>query len=147
MMVSLRVGQEVERDKMLRRLVDIQYDRNDVALRARKFRVRGDCVEVYPSMSSSGYGLNSGGRCRATLVDQSDQRRGDPTRAGTVHLSGQALRAAGERIQNAIEEIRAELEKRLEEFKRQGKLLEAQRLSARTRFDLEMMQRWAIVGD
>lgn len=141
MMVSLRVGQEVERDKMLRRLVDIQYDRNDVAFEPGKFRVRGDCVEVYPSYEQFGLRIEFWG-------DEVEQLSLINPTSGEVIQREQELYIypakhfvlPEERIQNAIEEIRAELEKRLEEFKKQGKLLEAQRLSARTRFDLEMMQ-------
>ncbi len=141
MMVSLRVGQEIERDKMLRRLVDIQYDRNDVAFEPGKFRVRGDCVEVYPSYEQFGLRIEFWG-------DEVEQLSLINPTSGEVIQREQELYIypakhfvlPEERIQNAIAEIQAELEQRLDEFKKQGKLLEAQRLSARTRFDLEMMQ-------
>lgn len=141
MMVSLRVGQEVERDKMLRRLVDIQYERNDVAFEPGKFRVRGDCVEVFPSYEQFALRIEFWG-------DEVEQLSLINPTSGEVIQREQELYIypakhfvlPEERIQNAIEEIRIELEQRLEEFKKQGKLLEAQRLSARTRFDLEMMQ-------
>jgi len=141
MMGSLRVGQEIERDKMLRRLVDIQYDRNDVAFEPGKFRVRGDCVEVYPSYEQFGLRIEFWG-------DEVEQLSLINPTSGEVIQREQELYIypakhfvlPEERIQNAIAEIQAELEQRLDEFKKQGKLLEAQRLSARTRFDLEMMQ-------
>jgi excinuclease ABC subunit B len=141
MMVSLRVGQEVERDKMLRRLVDIQYERNDVAFEPGKFRVRGDCVEVFPSYEQFALRIEFWG-------DEVEQLSLINPTSGEVIQREQELYIypakhfvlPEERIQNAIEEIRLELEQRLEEFKKQGKLLEAQRLSARTRFDLEMLQ-------
>ncbi|MEN6493584.1 MAG: excinuclease ABC subunit UvrB, partial [Thermoguttaceae bacterium] len=141
MMVSLRVGQEVDRDKMLRRLVDVQYERNDVAFEPGKFRVRGDCVEVYPSYEQFGLRIEFWG-------DEVEQLSLINPTSGEVIQREQELYIypakhfvlPEERIQNAIEDIRLELEQRLEEFKKQGKLLEAQRLSARTRFDLEMLQ-------
>lgn len=141
MMVSLRVGLEVDRDKMLRRLVDIQYERNDIAFEPGKFRVRGDCVEVFPSYEQFALRIEFWG-------DEVEQLSLINPTSGEVIQREQELYIypakhfvlPEERIQNAIEEIRLELEQRLEEFKKQGKLLEAQRLSARTRFDLEMLQ-------
>jgi excinuclease ABC subunit B len=141
MMVGLRVGQTVERDSMLSRLVDIQYERNDVAFEPGKFRVRGDCVEIFPSYEEFAYRIEFWG-------DEVEQLAYvDPT-SGEVIQRQQDLYIypakhfvlPDERIAQAIEEIREELDARLELFRKQGKLLEAQRLSARTRFDLEMMQ-------
>jgi len=141
MMVGLRVGEEVDRDQMLSRLVDVQYERNDVALEPGRFRVRGDCVEVFPSYEQFAMRIEFWG-------DEVEQ-------LALIHpTSGETIRRQeelfiypakhfvlpDERIAGAVEEIRAELEERLEQFRREGKLLEAQRLSARTRFDLEMMQ-------
>jgi excinuclease ABC subunit B len=141
MMVGLRIGQEVDRDKMLRRLVDIQYDRNDVAFEPGKFRVRGDCVEVFPSYEQFGVRIEFWG-------DEVEQLSLINPVSGEVIQREQELFIypakhfvlPDERIKGAIDDIRAELEQRLEEFRRQGKLLEAQRLNARTRFDLEMLQ-------
>ena len=141
MMVGLRVGQAVERDAMLSRLVDIQYERNDVAFEPGKFRVRGDCVEIFPSYEEFAYRIEFWG-------DEVEQLAHiDPT-SGEVIQRQQELYVypakhfvlPDQRIAQAIEEIREELDARLELFRKQGKLLEAQRLSARTRFDLEMMQ-------
>jgi excinuclease ABC subunit B len=141
MMVGLAVGQAVDRDEILARLVDIQYERNDIDLAPGKFRVRGDCIEVFPSYEQTAVRIELWG-------DEVEQLSIiDPT-------SGEAIRRQSElfiypakhfvmpeeRIQRAVDEIRRELHERLEEFKRQGKLLEAQRLSARTRFDIEMLQ-------
>jgi len=141
MMVALAVGQQVDRDELLARLVDIQYERNDIDFAPGKFRVRGDCVEVFPSYEQTAARIELWG-------DEVEQLSIiDPT-------SGEAIRRQSElfiypakhfvmpeeRIQRAVDEIRRELQERLEEFKRQGKLLEAQRLSARTRFDIEMLQ-------
>ena len=141
MMVSLRVGQMVDRDEMLARLVDIQYDRNDVAFESGKFRVRGDCVEVFPSYEEFAYRIEFWG-------DEVEQLSFiNPTSGEVIGRHEQMFIYPAkhfvmpeERIAGAIDEIRKELDQRLEEFKKQGKLLEAQRLAARTRFDLEMLQ-------
>ncbi|HUT95610.1 MAG TPA: excinuclease ABC subunit UvrB [Thermoguttaceae bacterium] len=141
MMVGLRVGQVVDRDQMLARLVDVQYERNDVAFEPGRFRVRGDCVEVFPSYEQFAFRIEFWG-------DEVEQLSFiDPT-SGEVISRQEELYVypakhfvlPDERIAAALDEIREELEKRLEQFRKQGKLLEAQRLSARTRFDLEMLQ-------
>ena len=132
MMVGLDRGQVVERDDILARLVDIQYDRNDVAFAAGKFRVRGDCIEVFPSYEQFAFRIELWG-------DEVEQLSIiDPT-SGEVISREQRLFIypakhfvlPDERIKQAVDDIRKELHERLEEFKRQGKLLEAQRLSAR----------------
>ena len=140
MMVPLRVGQVLDRDDMLRRLVDIQYDRNDVALERGKFRVRGDCVEVWPSYEEYAFRVELWGD--------------EVERLSIIHpVSGQTLSVQEdlyiypakhfvmpeERIARAVEVIKEELEEQLRRFRQQGKLLEAQRLAARTRFDIEML--------
>ncbi|MHB8901667.1 MAG: excinuclease ABC subunit UvrB [Thermoguttaceae bacterium] len=141
MMVALRVGQEVERDRMLARLVDIQYDRNDVAFERGKFRVRGDCVEVFPSYEEFGVRIEFWG-------DEVEQlSRIHPTSGEVLSRQDELFIYPAkhfvlpdERVKHAVEEIHQELADRLEVFRKQGKLLEAQRLNARTRFDLEMLQ-------
>ncbi len=141
MMVSLRVGQMVDRDEMLARLVDIQYDRNDIAFESGKFRVRGDCVEVFPSYEEFAYRIEFWG-------DEVEQLSFiNPTSGEVIARHEQMFIYPAkhfvmpeERIAGAIDEIRRELDERLEQFKQQGKLLEAQRLAARTRFDIEMLQ-------
>ena len=141
MMVALEVGQTVDRDKVLAKLVDIQYERNDIEFQPGKFRVRGDCVEIWPTCEESAFRVEFWG-------DEVEQ-------LSVIHpTSGEALDRPErlfiypskhfvlpeERIAGAVDEIRRELEERLKRFKDEGKLLEAQRLSARTRFDLEMLQ-------
>jgi len=141
MMVGLRVGQMVERDEMLARLVDIQYERNDVAFEPGRFRVRGDCVEVFPSYEQYAFRIELWG-------DEVEQLSIIHPTSGEVISRQQELYIypakhfvlPEDRIAGAVEEIREELEERLEQFRKQGKLLEAQRLSARTRFDIEMLQ-------
>ncbi len=141
MMIPLRVGQIVDRDEVLERLVSIQYERNDAAFEPGKFRVRGDCVEVFPTYDESAVRIEFWG-------DEIEK-------LSLVHpISGELLQRQEEiyiypakhfvlpenRIQRAIEEIRRELDERVAELRAEGKLLEAQRLLARTRFDLEMLQ-------
>ncbi len=141
MMVGLRLGEVVQRELILSRLVDIQYERNDVAFESGKFRVRGDCIEVFPSYEQFGVRIELWG-------DEVEQLSIINPASGEVIQRLEELYIypakhfvmPDERIAAAIDEIRKELEERLEIFKRQGKLLEAQRLNARTRFDIEMMQ-------
>lgn len=140
MMVPLRVGQVTDRDEALRKLVDIQYDRNDVAFTRGKFRVRGDTIEVWPAYEEFAYRVEFFGD--------------EVERISVIHpTSGDTLRTIDEayvypakhfvtsddRIRAAVEKIRNELDDRLKLFQQQGKLLEAQRLAARTRYDIEML--------
>jgi excinuclease ABC subunit B len=141
MMVALQRGLEVDRDEMLSKLVDIQYERNDVSFGRGKFRVRGDCVELWPSYEEYGFRVEFWG-------DEVEQLSIINPTSGEVLSVEEMLFIypakhfvmPQERIARAVEEIRQELEMRLKEFRDQGKLLEAQRLSARTRFDIEMLQ-------
>ena len=140
MMVPLRVGETVDRDKMLLRLVDIQYDRNDVDFSRGKFRVRGDVVEIWPGYEEFAYRVEFWG-------DDIDQIAIiNPLTGETVQRKDEAFIYPAkhfvmpeERLADAVDQIRAELEARLEILRQQGKLLEAQRLNARTRFDMEML--------
>lgn len=140
MMVYLKKGEIVDRDTLLLKLVDIQYERNDTAFQRGRFRVRGDVVEIWPA--SEEFAL------RVELF-------GDEVDALAIinPTSGEMLRQLDElyvypakhfvtpeeRIRGAVEGIGQELEQRLAQFRNEGKLLEAQRLSARTRFDMEML--------
>ncbi len=141
MMVSLEVGKEIERDYMLSKLVDIQYERNDIEFVPGKFRVRGDCVEVWPSYEQFALRIEFWG-------DEVEQLSLiNPTSGEVIERQSQLFIYPAkhfvlpeERIENAVADIRKELTGQLEKFKTQGKLLEAQRLNARTRFDLEMIQ-------
>jgi len=140
MMVRLRVGDIVDRDELLLRLVDIQYDRNDIAFERGKFRARGDVVEIWAAYEEVAYRVELFGDEveRLTTIDpltgaawaQHDELYVYPAKHYVL---------PPERIQGAVEAIREELELRLKELKDQGKLLEAQRLSARTRYDMEML--------
>ncbi|MGD9722390.1 MAG: excinuclease ABC subunit UvrB [Pirellulales bacterium] len=140
MMINLRRGMTVDRDHVLVKLVDVQYERNDVEFSRGKFRVRGDCVELWPSYEEFGLRIEFWG-------DDIEQLSIiNPTSGEVVrHEEEMFIYPAKhfvmpeERIAAAIDSIKQELEERLEELKNHGKLLEAQRLNARTRFDIEMM--------
>ena len=140
MMVSLRKGQFVDRNEVLLRLVDIQYDRNDVDFSRGKFRVRGDSVELWPSYEEFGVRIELWGDEveKLSLIN--------PTSGETIEVREELFIYPAkhfvlpeDRIAGAVDTIKQELEEQLEKFKDQGKLLEAQRLNARTRFDMEMM--------
>src|SRR5579871_5888604 len=140
MMVRLVKGDTINRDDLLLRLVDIQYERNDVAFTRGKFRVRGDVIEVWPAYEEFGIRIELFGDELDALAII------NPTTGETLRaleemyiFPAKHFVTPEERVRQAVEGIRAELEERLEVFKREGKLLEAQRLAARTRFDIEML--------
>jgi excinuclease ABC subunit B len=141
MMVRLVKGETVQRDELLMRLVDILYERNDIAFTRGKFRVRGDVIEVWPAYEEFGLRIELfGDEVEALAII-------NPT-------SGETLRALDElyvypakhfvtpeeRIKEAVAGIRGELEERLKVLNDEGKILEAHRLEARTRYDIEMLQ-------
>ncbi len=141
MMIFLPKGQVVNRDELLLRLVDIQYERNDVAFARGKFRVRGDVVEVWPASEEFALRIELfGDEVDALAII-------NPTTGETLRqldelyvYPAKHFVTPEERIKQAVEGIGKELEERLEVFRQEGKLLEAHRLAARTRFDLEMLQ-------
>src|SRR5215211_3163834 len=139
-MIDLSVGVDYDMRSILRRLVDLQFDRNDQVLGRGRFRVRGDTIEVHPSYEESVLRIEMCGDTveRLTVIDP---------------ITGETLRelprtqifpathyvAGAERMQRAMRQIEAELQERLAWFEQEGKLLEAQRLRMRTQYDLEMM--------
>ncbi|HUT33683.1 MAG TPA: excinuclease ABC subunit UvrB [Planctomycetota bacterium] len=140
MTLTVRAGQEIERDEMLRKLVDIQYDRNDFQLQRGHFRARGDSVEVSPAYQETAYRIEFQGDEVDRLVE-------------IEPLSGRSVRVLDEltvfparhfvlpqhKLTDALGGIEAELEERLADLRKAGKLIEAQRLEARTRYDLAML--------
>ncbi len=140
MMVGVSVGDVLDRDAMLAKLVDIQYERNDTDPSRGKFRVRGDSVEVWPSYEEFAYRLEFWGDEveRLSIINPTSGEVIDKLDSVYIYPAKHFV-LPEERIHNAVDEIRKELRERLELFKSQGKLLEAQRLSARTRYDIEMM--------
>jgi excinuclease ABC subunit B len=140
MMVGVRVGQQLDRDDMLARLVDIQYDRNDTDPQRGKFRVRGDCVEVWPSYEEFAYRLEFWGDEieRLSIINPVSGETVDSLEQMYIYPAKHFVLPES-RIHNAVDSIRKELAAQLEQFRAHGKMLEAQRLNARTRFDIEMM--------
>src|SRR4051794_23871070 len=140
MMVHLKVGDTVDRDEVLLKFVDIQYDRNDVSFERGKFRVRGDVVEVWAAYEEIAYRIELFGDEIETLSVI------DPLTGSVLEKKPEMYIYPAkhfvlpeERIKGAVEAIQQELEERLKVLKDQGKLLEAQRLAARTRYDVEML--------
>ncbi|MBA4018343.1 MAG: excinuclease ABC subunit B [Pirellula sp.] len=140
MMVSLVRGQQVDRDEMLAKLVEIQYERNDYSFERTKFRVRGDCVELWPAYEEFAYRIEFWGDEVESLSYI------NPTTGETIQPQNELFIYPAKhfvlpetRIEQAIDSIKQELADRLENLRNAGKLLEAQRLNARTRFDIEMM--------
>ena len=140
-MVKLKIGDSIDRNTLLRKFVDIQYKRNDMAFERGTFRVRGDTIEIIPMYEELALRIEMFGDEIEKIM--------------TLHpLTGEIIRdetemyvfpathyAAGpETMERAIKEIESELVKRVDEFERSGKLLEAQRIKMRTTFDIEMMK-------
>ncbi|ODA36719.1 excinuclease ABC subunit UvrB [Planctopirus hydrillae] len=141
MMIPLRKGESIDRDELLRKLCDIQYTRNDHAPERANFRVRGDVIDVWPAYEEFAYRIELWG-------DEIDK-------LSIIHpVTSDEVRSLEEiyiypakhyvlpedRVASAVAEIEKELAEQLEKFKKEGKLLEAQRLNARTRHDLELLR-------
>ena len=139
--VPIRVGESINREDLLLRLIDIQYERNDIAFERSKFRIRGDTMELWPSYEEFAYRIESWGD-EVEQISIINPTSGEViSKLTEVYIyPAKHFVTSEERIHNAIKVIRAELDMQLEKFKGEGKILEAQRLNARTRFDLEMLQ-------
>ena len=140
-MIRLSVGQLYDHDDLLRALVGIQYTRNDIAFTRGSFRVRGDTIEVFPVYEENPVRIEMFGdevdRLMSLHPVTGEVLSDDPE----LYIFPATHYAAGpERMERAISAIEVELEERLPELERQGKLLEAQRLRMRTSYDLEMMR-------
>ena len=140
--LSLRVGQEIDRNQLLRELVDIQYERNDIDFQRGRFRVHGDVVEIFPA-------ANEAHSIRVEFFgDEIDRMREMDALTGEIigdrdHITifpATHFMTNEDRMEHAIEGIEAELKDRLVELEGQGKLLEAQRLKQRTTYDIEMLR-------
>jgi len=139
--VAVRAGDYIDRNDLLGRFADLQYSRNDIDFARGTFRVRGDVVELYPSYESFAIRFEFFGN----RIEQISYI--NPTSAETLAVENQVFIypaehyiMPGDKIGSAVESIKAELKERLQQFRQEGKLLEAQRLQARTMYDLEMMQ-------
>ncbi|MBD8031347.1 excinuclease ABC subunit UvrB [Corynebacterium gallinarum] len=139
--IVLKVGDEVDRDRFLRLLVDIQYDRNDIAFTRGAFRVKGDTVDIIPAYEELAVRVEFFG-------DEIDSLYYIHPLTGDVVRNVKEVRifpathyvAGPERMEKAVADIKAELEDRLADLENRGKLLEAQRLRMRTEYDLEMIE-------
>jgi len=138
--VAIRTGDSVDRNELLGRLADIQYSRNDIEFQRGTFRVRGDVVELYPSYESFAIRVEFFGD-QIEHINYINPVSGEilATEEQVFIYPAQHYVMPGERIASAVESIKAELKERLQELRQQGKLLEAQRLQARTMYDIEMM--------
>ncbi len=141
MLLMLEKGQKISRQDILRRLVEIQYERNDVDFRRGTFRVRGDVIEVYPTYEDTAYRIEMWGEQVESLAQI------DPLFGQVKHVLDRLpiyprthYVLPAERKDEAIERIKSELEWWRGELEKQGKLVEAQRVHQRTMFDLEMMK-------
>ena len=139
-MLAIHRGDQVRRDNMLLRLVDILYERNDTSFERGKFRVRGDSVELWPSYEEFAYRIEMwGDEIEKISVIKPVSGETIKTVDDAYIYPARHFVMPEDRIQRAIKVIREELNQQIEHFQSVGKLLEAQRLSARTRFDLEML--------
>lgn len=140
-MVRLKVGESVDRDSLLRRLVDIQYNRNDIAFTRGTFRVRGDTIEVYPVYEEHPVRIEMFGDDIDRLMSLHPVTGEILTDDNEIYIFPASHYTAGpERMNKAISAIEAEVAIRIPELESQGKLLEAQRIKMRTSYDIEMMQ-------
>mgnify|MGYP003343754244 FL=1 len=139
-MVTLEVGQSVDRDTLLRKFVDIQYNRNDIAFDRGTFRARGDTVEIFPVYEENAVRIEFFGDEIERLLTLHPLTGEIISDDAVVHLFPATHYVAGpERMARAMSGIEDELRDQLMTFEKQGKLLEAQRLKMRTTFDLEML--------
>jgi excinuclease ABC subunit B len=141
MLVSVAVGEELDRDDMLRRLVDIQYARNDYEPEPGTFRVRGDTVDVFPSYAKSGLRVDFFGD-EVEAIREIDVLSGQTLREHDRIMVSPAKHFVMpyEKIEPAVGRILEELEQRVKWFEQRGNLIEAQRVQQRTMFDIEMLK-------
>ncbi len=141
MMLPLERGQRIGRDQILRKLVEIQYERNDVEFGRGTFRVRGDIIEVYPSYEEAALRIGLFGDEVDELVTFDPLTGKGYKRHDRIAVYPKShFVTSRDRLKEAVESIKAELEERRGDLERAGRLLEAQRLHQRTMFDLEMMK-------
>jgi excinuclease ABC subunit B len=140
-MVPLRVGLNTDRDEMLRSLTEILYERNDIAFERGRFRVRGDTVEIWPAYEEFAVRVEMFGDEieKLTLINPTSGEELSAERQMFLYPAQHYIMPE-DRIEPALAGIAAELEERLGHLRHEGKLLEAQRLSARTRYDMEMIR-------
>ena len=142
MVISLRPGMQKNRDELLKKLVELQYERNDINFIRNKFRVRGDVVEIFPAQSNDTAVRVEFFGDEVDRISEFNPLTGE-IKADLKHIAiypASHYIVPKEKMKEAIQEIEQELEERLAYFRREGKLLEAQRIEQRTRYDIEMLQ-------
>ena len=141
LMLSIRVGMQKDRDEIIRKLVDIQYERNEIDFRRGRFRARGDVLEIFPANSSEMVLRIEFFGDEVERITEVDYLTGEikGTRSHIAVFPASHYATTRPKMERAMVTIEKELEERLEQLKMEGKLLEAQRLEQRTRYDLEMM--------
>jgi excinuclease ABC subunit B len=145
MIIPLRIGGGISREQLLSRLVDLQYERNDIAFERGHFRVRGDTVEIRPAGREDGLRVEFFGDDieRLTRFEPLTAEKTEPLDAVVIY-PGKQFVTTNDKMKRAILTIREELGTRIAEFERDGRLLEAQRIKQRTEFDLEMMEEMGV---
>jgi excinuclease ABC subunit B len=138
--LPIRVGETTDRDEMLRKLIDLQYARNDIDFKRSTFRVRGDVIELHPSYEEFAYRIEMFGD-EISSIDAVNPLTGEVLSSEKQIFIYPAVHYVmpEERVQGAVQSIREELDQQVMHLRGQGKLLEAQRLLARTKYDLEMI--------
>ncbi len=147
MSVTIRAGEMRKHDKLLRQLTDIQYERNEIDFTRGRFRVRGDTLEIFPASEELAYSVEFFGDT-VERIRQVDPLTGEVIKTlEQIQIFPASHYVTPEaKLRRAVGQIRDELELRLKEFKSSGKLLEAQRLEQRTRYDLEMLEQTGFVS-
>src|SRR5688572_19596091 len=140
MIIPVRVGQEITRDQLLQKLIELQYERNDIAFNRGQFRVRGDTVELWTASTEDALRIEFFGD-QIDRLTRFDTLTGDTlsTLESTIIYPSKQFTTPVEKMKRATLSIRAELTDRIAQFEKEGKLLEAQRIKMRTEYDLEMM--------
>lgn len=141
MVVPIRVGDSIEREDLILSLIDIQYERNDIDFQRSRFRIRGDTMEIWPSYEEFAYRIEMWGNEIEQISIINPVSGEAVSRLNEVFIyPAKHFVTSEDRILGAVRVIKQELEEQLAKFNAAGKILEAQRLNARTRFDIEMLQ-------
>ena len=145
LVIPMRIGQEISRQQFLTRLVDLQYERNDITFERGNFRVRGDTIEVRPAGREDGLRVEFFGDEieRLTRFEPLTGNKIESLDGVTIFPAKQFV-TTGDKMKRAILAIREELRERIVHFEKHGKLLEAQRIKQRTEYDLEMMEEMGV---
>lgn len=146
MSINIEVGEKRKQDKLVRHLTDIQYQRNDIDFHRSTFRVRGDVIDIFPAGSEQAYRVEFFGDevDRLTVINPLTGEVVNEPKSIRI-FPGSHYVTPKEKLDKAIVKIKEEFDSRLSQFEKDGKLLEAQRLGQRTRFDLEMLQETGFV--